>query len=436
MTRAREAAPSRLLADPARPRVLIISLVFAPDGVSTAQLMADLCVDLVRAGHPIDVLTTQPHYNRDVVAEASQPLHRRWAGLLYESTFHGIPVLHAAMRRKRGGFTARLLGWAHFHLVALVAGLFVVPRPDVILVPSPLLTAGVVGWVIARLRGATLVYNVQELYPDLAIRLGQLKNPVIIRILRGLERFVYRSAAAVTVIGEGMRLAVVAKGVEARKVRLIPNFVDAGWLTPGPTQNTFRAEHGLGDAFVVSYAGNMGLAQGLEVLLDAADRLRDQRDIIFLFVGDGVLRMQLMEAARAGGLDNVRFVGHQPYARVPEIYAASDVSVVALIGGMGAEAVPSKVLRIMSCGRPVLALTGAASDLAVEVRISGGGVVVTPEVPEAVARAIIELREDPVRRHAFGRSGRAYVCARYAREVVTEQYSALFCEVAGLPHAG
>lgn len=420
---------------PARPRILILSLVFAPDGVSTAQLMADLALDLQRQGHSVEVLTTQPHYNRDPVAEAAQPLRPCWPGLLLESDFHGIRVHHAAMGRKRGGFAARALGWARFHAVALVAGLARVRRPDVILVPSPLLTAGVLGWLLGWLRGAAFIYNVQELYPDLAIKLGQLRNPGVIGVLRALERFVYRRSDAVTVIGEGMRRAVVAKGVPEEKVRLVPNFVDVDWLVPGPSRNGFRTEFELGEAFVVSYAGNMGYAQGLEVLLDAAERLRAQPDILLVLVGDGVLRASLQQAAAERGLSNVRFVPHQPYARVPEIYAASDVSVVALVGGMSTEAVPSKLLRIMACARPVLALTEATSDLADEVRASGGGVVVPPEDAEAIAAAIIMLRDNASRRGALGQAGRAHVQTRYARDVVTGQYSALFREVAGVPGA-
>lgn len=406
-------------------RVLVLSLVFAPDGVSTAQLLSELAIDLQRAGHRLSVVTTQPHYNRDTVAEAAQPLTRRWGGLLFRSDFQGIPVIHTAMGRKRGGMAARLGGWLRFHALALVASLLLVERPDVVLVPSPLLTAGVLGWFVARVRGAEFVYNVQELYPDVAVKIGQLRHPLAIRALLALERFVYRHATVITVIGEGMRRAVVAKGAPAERVQLIPNFVDVELLRPGPTDNAFRREHGLGRAFVVSYAGNMGLAQGLDVLLDAAKLVGDQPDILFLFVGDGVLRERLMARARTMGLDNTRFVPHQPFSRVPEIYASSNLCVVTMIGTMAAEAVPSKFLRIMACGRPVLALADVESDLAREVTAAGAGVVVSPSSAEAVAQAVLAFRDAPERCETAGRAGVAYVSLHYARPVVTGRYVSL-----------
>ena len=411
-------------------RVLLLSLVFAPDGVSTAQLMSEVAVDLHRAGHRVSVVTTQPHYNRDAVAEAAQPLTRMWGGLLFRSDFQGIPVIHTAMPRKRGSFLGRVPGWIVFHILAFAASVLLVERPDVVMVPSPLLTAGVLGWLVARLRGGAFVYSVLELYPDLAIKVGQLRNPVVIALLRRLERFVYRRAAAVTVIAEGMKRAVEAKGVRPERVEFIPNFVDVDLLRPGPKENEFAREHGLPGRFVVSYAGNMGFAQGLEVLLDAAALLVDDPGIVVLFVGDGVLRGRLISEAGMRSVASARFVEHQPYARVPEIYAASDLCVVPMVGAVDAEAVPSKFLRIMACGRPVLAMADADSELAREVGASGGGIVVSPVSADAVADAVRTLRAEPERVAVMGAAGRAYAATRYSRTVVTARYARLLADLA------
>lgn len=392
--------------------------------------MAELATDLQAAGHRVSVVTTKPHYNRDPVAEASQPLAPMWGGLLYRSTFNGIPVLHTRIGQKRGGIAGRLFGWMQFHVLASVAALFLVERPDVVLVPSPLLTLGALGWAIARLRRGALLYNVQELYPDFAVKLGQLRNPLLIRMLLWLERFVYQRASAVAVIGEGMRQAIIAKGVPAEQVHLIPNFVDTGVLCPGARDNAFRRELGVGAAFVVTYAGNLGMAQGLDVLLEAAALLRDRKDIVFVLVGDGVLRDQLAGMIRDRTLDNARLVPHQPYARVPEIYAASDLCVVSMVGAIAAEAVPSKVLRIMACGRPVLAMTDASSDLARDVTSSGAGIVVPPASAAAVAQAVVEWADDPARCSGAGGAGRAWVTRRYSRPVVTALYSTLIDRLA------
>lgn len=409
-------------------QVLIYSLVFAPDGVSTAQLYGELAADLVAAGHQVTVIAGRPHYNRDVAAEASQPLRRHWPTLLDRSDYHGIPVYHTLMPARRGGTPGRAAGWLGFHVVGLAAGLFAVPRPDVILVPSPLLTAGVVAWVIGLLRGAPYVYNVQELYPELAVRLGAVRSPLLLRVLRRLERFVYERAYAVTVISRGMQLLISAAGTPPGKIRLIPNFVDTGFLRPLPGPSRIRGERGWGDGFVVLYAGNVGRAQGLEVLLDAAPSLTAEARVRIVFVGDGVLRPVLEQRALELGLSNVAFVPHQPYASVPDIYAAGDACVVSLPDELGDLALPSKVLRIMACGRPVLALCHPDSDLGRVVSEAGAGVVVHPVEPAAIAEAVRRLARNPEEAKRMGVAGRAYVEAHFSRSTVTRQYARLMDE--------
>ena len=156
--------------------VLVLTLVFPPDGVSTAVIMGELSADLRKAGHDVTVVTTTPHYNRDAEAESRQPLVRMWGPLLYHSEFQGMRVLHVGMPRKSGKVLSRLLAWTQFHVLSLIAAVTLVRRVDVILAPSPPLTIGVCAWLLGCLYRAPFVYNVQELYPDIAITLGALKN--------------------------------------------------------------------------------------------------------------------------------------------------------------------------------------------------------------------------------------------------------------------
>lgn len=410
-------------------RVLMLTLVFPPDGVSTAVLMGDLAVDLRRHGHDVTVMTTVPHYNTDTVAEARQPLRFGRMRLLARSEFHGVPVIHAAMPKKDASRLRRLLAWAQFHVLSLVAAMRLVRQADIIVAPSPPLTIGVCAWLLGRWYRAPFVYNVQELYPDIAIRLGAVRNGLLVRGLFTLERFVYARASAITVIADGMRRRVLDKGVPPGKVRVVPNFVDVEAMTPLPRENTFRREHDLRDRFVVTYAGNLGPAQGLETALDAAALLRDDPRVLLLFVGGGGEQDRLTRIARDRGLANVRFVPHQPYARVPEIYAASDLCLVPLSGLTGYDAVPSKVYRIMACARPLLAQTIDGSDLADLVHAAGAGFVVAPDAPEALAAAIRQALADPARCAAMGAAGRAHVLRDYTREAVSARYEALLREL-------
>ena len=410
--------------------VLILSLVFPPDGVSTAQIMAELAVDLEKAGHRVSVVTTQPHYNTDESAAATQPLVPAWGGLIFRSSYRGIPVVHVRMGPRGSGTASRLAGWLRFHVVGFFAALRLAAKPEVIIVPSPLLSLGAVAWAIGLVTGARYVYNVQELYPDLAVQLGKLKSPVLIGMVRALERFVYRTAAAITVITPRMQSKLLARGVPDAKLRYIPNFVDVDDLVPLDKSNAFSREHELADRFVVGYAGNMGHAQGLDVLLEAAAKLRDEPRIVFLFVGGGVGKDRLAAAAREMKLGNVLFLPHQPYARVPEIYASCDLAVVPLLASIEADAVPSKVYRIMACERPVLAIASKQSDLASIVDEARAGLVVPP-APDEIAAAVREYsalgRE---RRERDGRSGREYVLATVARPRITSQYDSLVAALA------
>jgi len=413
--------------------ILVLTLVFPPDGVSTAVIVGELSADLKTAGHDVTVVTTVPHYNRDGEAEARQPLVRMWGPLLYRSEFQGVRVLHVGMPRKSGKVLARLLAWAQFHVLSVIAAAVLVRRVDVIVAPSPPLTVGLCAWLLGCLYRAPYIYNVQELYPDIAIALGALKNRSTIALLFALERFVYARARIITVIAARMRRRILEKSVPAAKVRLIPNFVDVNDMTPLPKANAFSHEHGLDRAFVVTYAGNMGPAQGLETVLDAAALLSREPDLMFLLAGEGVLHDRLKAIARDRGLVNVLILPHQPYDLVPQIYAASDLCLVPLALNTGSDAVPSKVYRIMACARPVLACADPNSDLAELIGLAGCGTVVPPGSPETLARAVSDAIRNPSACAAMGQAGRAHVMTHYARESISAQYEALVREVTSTP---
>ena len=410
--------------------IVLLSLVFRPDNVSTAHVMADLASDLARAGHRVTVFTTTPHYNRDPDAEAAQPLRRFWGRLLQRSEYQGTRVYHAAMPRKGRSVVLRLLAWIWFHLVSTLAAVFLARRPAVILVPSPPLTAGVSAWALGRLRSAPFVYNVQEIYPDIAINLGALKNRWAIRAMYALERFVYRRARAITVIAPRMRDRLLDKGVPPDKVVVIPNFVDVGDLAPRPKDNPFSRRFAVHDKFVVSYAGNLGPAQGLECFVDAAALLRDRPEVRLVLIGDGMLAEPLRGRAAALGLSNLLIVPYQPYSSVPDIYGASDLCVVPQAIATGFDAIPSKVYRIMACERPIVAATDDRSDLAQLVRAADAGAVIPPESADGLSTAVRDALANPEAWRRRAAAGRAFVARHYARATVSDRYEEVLRNVA------
>ena len=416
-------------------KILLLTLVFAPDGVSTAVLMTELAQELQAAGHEVTVLTTTPHYNVELEARARQPLTPHWGRWLYRSELDGIPVYHAAIPVKGDRVGARLLDYLRFHLISTLAGLFAVGHYDLLLVPSPPLTIGLSAWLLGLLRRVPFIYNVQEIYPDVAVSLGVLRNRQVIRALEGLERFIYGRAREITVISEWFRRRLLEKGVPEAQLTVIPNFVDTDFMQPQPVsarpRNDFARQHDLVDKFVVLYAGNIGLTQGFETILAAAQALRHLPDLRFVIVGDGTRRAWLAEQLASTDLANVLLLPYQPRSVVPQIYGAADLCLVPLKRGTAQETFPSKIYTIMAAGRPVIAAADPDSELAWVVEHAGCGWSVPPDDAGALATAIADAYVQRATLPYHGQQGRTYVLANHSRHAVTHHYDTLIRQMLG-----
>ncbi|MBM4331152.1 MAG: glycosyltransferase family 4 protein [Deltaproteobacteria bacterium] len=409
--------------------VLILSLVFRPDNVSTAQIMGDLALDLNARGHTVFVITTVPHYNEDAEALLHQPLHTYLGKLLQRSNYRGMEVLHGWMPRKGKNKLLRIVAWLGFHAISTLGGVLTQFKPDVILAPSPPLTIGVCAWLLGLRHNCPFIYNVQEIYPDVAVNLGMIRNSFVIKRLQTLEHFVYAKAAALAVISEGMANHIRAKGIPEEKIRVIPNFVDIEDFRPLPKDNKFSRQYGLHNKFVVSYAGNMGKPQELDKLIEAAHLLRHEFGIHFLMMGDGSERVSLIEQAQHLQLPNITFLPYQPYSSMAEAYAAADASFVSQAPGTSNDGIPSKVYRIMACARPVIACTDANSDLARLVIKADGGVVVDSGDAKSLSDAIWKAF---VQRDVWlekGLKARNSILRDYSRPTVSTLYHELITEL-------
>jgi colanic acid biosynthesis glycosyl transferase WcaI len=405
-----------------------LTLVFPPDSVSTAILLGDLAADLRKLGHEITVVTTTPHYNLDPESLEAQPLSRCWSSQLLQSSFKGIPVLHTKIPRKGTRIGARLSGYMRFHAIGTLASLFLPSRYDMVLAPSPPLTVGVSAWLLGGLRRIPFVYNVQEIYPDVAVSLGVLRNKVIIRALSGLERFIYGRARMVVVISEWFRRRLIEKDVPPEKLRVISNFVDTEFIEPCSRVNDFSKRHGLDHKFVVLYAGNIGLTQNFENILSTARRLRHLPDLGILIVGDGAKRSWLEAEVSRGDHSNVKVLPYQHRSVVPLIYGSSDVCLVPLKKGTAHGTFPSKIYTIMAAGRGVITAADEDSELTWVTKESGCGWAIPPDDEIALARAIEQAYHERSRLMEMGQRGRAYVLQNHSRSAITRQYDAVIRE--------
>ena len=396
-------------------KITVLSLVFSPDNVSTAQIWAGIAEDLKSYGHEVRVITTTPHFHRDASMEEKQPL-RKWIGrLIQRSEYAGIPVYHILMPDKSIWLPLRMLSWINFHIVATLLGWFMRFKPDIIIAPSPPMTIGLNAWAIAWVKGAGYIYNVQEIYPDIAVNLGIMKNKWMIGFFKWLEKLIYCKAAGVTSITSAM-CAKISERTEKDKVRLIPNFVDLSDVVEGERDNDFARTHGLSGKFVMTYAGNMGVPQKLDVMVELARRIPE---LTVLFVGGGGDAARLKKSAE--GLDNVVFVDYQPISMMPQIYAASDIFYVGQDPQACSDGIPSKIYRILGYKKPLVVMTSTDSDLAEFVRESKSGIIIDKE-SEAAERSVRDLMDKPSELQKYGENGYSYVKMAFARSVVSKKY--------------
>jgi putative colanic acid biosynthesis glycosyltransferase WcaI len=410
-------------------KILVLSLVFPPDNVSTAHIVGRLAHEFVERGHEVVVLTSTPHYHPDPL-DARAGLTPVFGRLVCRSGSPGLTAYHVWMPPKNRPLGWRLLAWFWFHLITAVLGCVVGRRASVILAPTPPLTIGCEAWWLGRWHRIPFVYNVQEVHPDVAFALGAVRRPWLIRWLKRLESWVYARAAYITVIGSGMRDNLLAKGVPERKLEIISNFVDPDELPIRPRVNPFGVSHGLVDRFVVSYAGNLGVPQGLTTVLDAASLLASCTEIVFVLIGDGSAAGDLQRRAAQQHLTNVTFLPFQPYSAVPDIYAASDISLVPQAEGTGLYGLPSKIYRIMACGRPILGICDPTSEVAELITRADCGGVVGPNDPEALARAVRRAYDDRASWNNKGARGRQFVVEQFSVNRVAEAYTALLTRAA------
>jgi colanic acid biosynthesis glycosyl transferase WcaI len=416
--------------------LLVICPHYAPDTAPTGEVMTSIGTELIERGHRLHIVTSLPWYKHHEVEPG-------WGGRLvrHEKTEWGMITRAHPFPTDKGNIPARGLAFAGFTVLAALLSMFGkrpgsrgrASRPDAVLAMSPPLTLGAAGWVAARRWRVPFVFNIQDVFPDVAIEVGAISSPRVIEAARWLERWSYKRADAVTVLSDDLRDNLAAK-IEGHvddpddRIRVIPNFVDTARIAPlDPDTSDYRREQGLVGKRVVMYAGNVGFSQSLELVLAAARALADRSDAVFVINGNGAARAEL--EAQATDLPNVRFIDFQPKERLPEVLAAADLHVVPLKAGLAASSVPSKTYSIMAAGRPFVASVDEGSEVARVVERAGAGLAVPPDDPHAFIAAVTKLLDDPDLSAQMGRSARRFVERWASPAVVALQYETLFEEL-------
>ena len=387
--------------------------------------MSQLSDGLTALGHEITVITAFPHYeNFRIWPEYRGKLMERKR----EKDIDIIRLYTYAPGKK--SMVNRLVSYLTFNTLASLVCVLSRSRWDVILCPNGSFFTGLTAWLVEIVKRVSFIYNVQDLYPDVPVRAGQLRNPYAIGALRKLENFMYRKAAHITVISPPMWDNLIAKGVRPEKISIIPNFVDTDFIRPLPKDNKFAQQHGLADKFVVTHAGNLGYVYDLDTMLDAAALLHWEEDIVFLIVGNGVTRSSLEGKARKLELNNVRFMPFQPREELPWLRASSDVQVSLYKSGAANESFPSKIYEIMASGRPLVASSENGSEIETVVNTAQCGICIKPGNARDLAAAILRLRRNPLLWASMGQRGRQYAEANHSKQAAVARYNELFHKIA------
>jgi glycosyltransferase involved in cell wall biosynthesis len=384
----------------------------------------ELAKRVIAAGNDVTIVTGFPNYPAGTIFDGYR------GKLFMEDSLDGIRVLRTwVYASRRRGFFGRLLNYLSFPVFSLLAVRRLGPT-EVIYVQSPPLFTGLAALWFSRLKRAPFIFNVSDIWPQSAVELGMLRNRFAIRLAEMLERHIYRKAARVTVATPGILKRLAARGVPREKLFLLTNGVDTAAFRVVAPDRDLAARLGLDGHKVFMYAGLHGLAQGLEVILDAA-KLTHDPDILYVLVGDGAEKSELVAKARAEGIANVCFLPIQPTSTLPAVLNLAYATIIPLKRReVFKTALPSKMFDSMAAGRPIVgSLWGEAADLIVK---AGCGLVVEPEDAEGLQDAVARLAADPALATRLGEQGRRYVTQHFDRSVQAARLLDLLKETAAV----
>jgi glycosyltransferase involved in cell wall biosynthesis len=406
-------------------RILFLTQYFPPETGAPQNRLFELAVRLQALGEEVTVLTAMPNY-------PSMNIHAGYRGKLFmKEDMNGLLVhrawIYAGTSRS---MIVRLLNYFSFVFTSMLYGVFSVKRHDVVFCESPPLFLGISARIICIFRRSRLVFNVSDLWPESAERLGLVKNRLLLGLSKRLEEYLYRKSVLISGQTQGI-VADISARFPQKKVVWLPNGVDTSFYVPGRHDAAaWRRKAGIApDRFVCLYAGILGYAQGLDTVLDAAAGVKDLRDVLFVLLGSGPEKKRLELAAAAAGLDNVRFMEPVGKAEMPSVLAGCNLTLAPLRRlDLFRGAIPSKIFESLAMEKPVLlGVDGEARKLFVDE--GRCAVFVEPEDPSALAAAVRLLHDDPSACREMGINGRIYVEQHFNRNTLASAFHARLQEI-------
>jgi glycosyltransferase involved in cell wall biosynthesis len=402
-------------------KFLLITDSYPPEIRSTSQILYDLVQELKNRDHEVSVVTTKPRYN--LSGESSK---RKYNKVTDEDGIKVVrldtPSIHKVNYVKRGIATLLLPFLFYKNIKKEIK-----KNPDIIFVYSPPLTLGISGVWAKKYFSSKLILNVQDIFPRNAVDLGILKNPLLIKFFEIIENWVYKRTDVITVHSEGNRKFLLNNKDQLKeKVKVVHNWIDFSKFKIERKIN-FRNRYNLDSKFIILFAGVMGPSQGLDNIIDIAEKLKKEDKIHFLFVGDGSEKEKLKK--KADGLKNVSFHPFVDKENYPDLLKSVDVGLVSLSSKNRTPVVPGKILGYMASGLPVLSVLNKESDGHGIIKKSDCGFSLIPEDKEGIINAILELKNNENNRKKLGENGRSFAENNFSKKVCVDEYEKIFKEI-------
>ena len=411
-------------------RIVFFSHYFTPEGNAPASRTYEHCKRWADAGHQITVITCAPNVPDGVVYEGYK--NRIWP---QRETIDGVDVIRVwTYVAANAGNAKRILNFVSYMMSAVLCFLFFCRRPNLIVATSPQFFCGWAGTIASWMKWCPFILEIRDIWPESIVTVGALKNTSLpVRVLEVLEKWMYRSANHIVTVGNGYRDNVLSKVDVGNRISVVTNGVDPNVFSPQEPSPQFRTQHELGDRFVCSYVGTIGMAHGLRVVVRAAKILKsmERDDIVFCLVGDGANRKQLEKEVQDSGLtDMVRFTGRLPKSDMPMVLASSDCLLIHLKKtDLFATVIPSKIFEAMAMKRPlVMGVEGESADI---VQESGSGIAMESDNEQQLVDAVLNLKDDDQLRNQLCNNGREFVSKNYTRDSLAQKMLDVMEKVAG-----
>ena len=391
-------------------KCIIVTPYYPPDRGHAPRMYSALAEDLASSGTEVTVVTGQPNYSKEGSTQ------RKIWPLVRTRMEGGVRVFRVFVPMAgRNNIPARIVNVGTFNIIAALVIMFRVSVDAAIVVNPAMYTFFPV--LAIRLKGGRLHYRVHDLYPDIGVRLGVIRNRLISRVLWLMELFCFRTSREISVVSRGFVPILEARGVEAGKIVVIRDWEDIERIHSRGKTNSFSTQHGYDSKFVIFYGGNLGRSQGLNFLLETADRLRGHPDIMFVIVGEGADQSDLIAKVREIELQNVQFHPFQSADSLDDVYATADVGVVSLLPGISPEWCPAKIYSNMAAKLPLIAIVDLAGEAARTIEEAECGILVVFGDHQGLVDAILKLRMNPRICSLYGANGRDFVMNHASRSV-------------------